>query len=528
MKSGKMHSQPLPHKILVVDNENTIVDMCRLTLSTLGYNVFYAYSGEQAIELASKMSFDLAIFHGILPGLDELENFELLRQIEPNIIGIMVTEFTELPFVVEAMNAGFSGVLEKPLQPEKLTQSVEHAFASSQMRLESTKVKTLLPLYELGEKFLFSTTPEEVYEELVQAIITQTHVPSVSVMIYDEQDHCLNIVASYGIDEDVLDSVCIKPGEQIAGWVYENGKPVILNRQTQEHSPFSRLLKRDEITASISFPMLGRGKVVGVINVHHTESGIQYSQADSEMLSIISGQAVLALENISYLKEREQSARGRALLEQYVAPEVAELLVNSQHNLMDVGSVQTLTVLFADIRNFTLLVQHLPPQELRTFLNSFFDIFTDIIFSYSGTLDKFMGDAALAIFGAPVSIEKPTRSAVSAATEIMKKFEVLRLQWTDKSEYFHQIGLGVGVSRGEMFLGNVGSVRRMDFTVIGSDVNIAQRLASETDAGQILITQAVRDDLDNHFPIKEVTTRQLRGVESEMEIYSLSLESETI
>jgi adenylate cyclase len=188
---------------------------------------------------------------------------------------------------------------------------------------------------------------------------------------------------------------------------------------------------------------------------------------------------------------------------------------------MDVGGVQGITVLFADIRNFTLLVQHLPLENLRIFLNSFFDIFSNVVFSWKGTLDKFMGDAVLAIFGAPIALENANYSAVSAAVEILQEFENLRKQWMSTSSLFENIGLGIGMSRGEMFLGNVGSTRRLDYTVIGTDVNIAQRLASEAQSGQILISGSVCDGIGDSFPLKEERARVLKGIEKETSFFSL-------
>ena len=188
---------------------------------------------------------------------------------------------------------------------------------------------------------------------------------------------------------------------------------------------------------------------------------------------------------------------------------------------MDIGGIQTITVLFADIRNFTHLVQHLPPEKLRIFLNSFFDIFSNVVFSWKGTLDKFMGDAVLAIFGAPIALEKASNAGVSAACQILHEFEILRKQWMLTSGLFKNIGLGIGMSKGDMFLGNVGSTRRLDFTVIGTDVNIAQRLASEACSGQILITGPVQADIGENFPFKKEKARMLRGLEKEVELYSL-------
>ncbi|MDP3480521.1 MAG: adenylate/guanylate cyclase domain-containing protein [Desulfoprunum sp.] len=511
----------LYRKILIVDTEAITADLCRITLGKLGHQVVCASSGEQAIEIASKTHFDLVLIDGMLPGVDSVDTFEMLRIKDPNIIGILITGHANLKMVVKAMNNGFTGILEKPLDVGRLEKVISTAFSHSEFREENTRLRTLLPLYRLGEKFMEVSSGKEVAEALVAVVSKEIPVLFISVMLFDEQSGLLKIAASRGISDELIPKISLRPGEKIAGWVYENGKPVILNRKTQHTSPFSQLLSRKDIAAAISFPLLGREKVLGVLNISQTKPEIEYSQADLEMLSIICSQAVMALENVSFIREREESARAKALLEQYVSPEVASLLLKNQQNLMNVGAVQELTVLFADIRHFTLLVQHLPPEELRDFLNSFFDFFTREIFACQGTLDKFMGDAALVIFGAPLEIEEPSVAAVTAAAHILRQFEDLRREWAGKSDLFNQIGLGIGLSRGRMFLGNVGSARRLDYTVIGTDVNIAQRLASDTDAGQILMTESVKVDIGDAFAVREEKSRILRGLEKEIRLYSI-------
>ncbi len=509
------------HSILIVDDEAVIADLSRISLGRLGHTVRCASTGEQAVKIARKKDFDLAVVSSHLPGMSGIETFEMMRQIKQNLIGIMITGHTCTDMVVRAMNKGFNGVVKKPFEADDLVTAVQEALAYAKLRDENTRLKTLLPLYKLSEKFMSAEKVEQVYEELLDAIVEEIQVPAVSLMMFDDEAKALRIVASRGVKEELITATRVKPGERIAGWVFERVKPVILNKSTQHQSPFANLLQRKEIIAAISYPVTRRGKAIGVINISQTRKKVAYSEADLEMLSIITAQAVMALENVTFLKEHENSIRMRALFEQYVSPEVAEVLVESQQNLLDVGGVQKITVFFADIRNFTLLVQRLPLVQLREFLNAFFNIFTDVVFSHRGTLDKFMGDAALVIFGAPIEIENASEAAVEAAIHIVVKFEELRKKWIKTSNLFEKIGLGIGISRGDMFLGNVGSSRRLDYTVIGTDVNIAQRLAAVTTSGQILITESVRNELGDTFELNVEENRLLKGLEKELSLYSV-------
>lgn len=509
-------------KILVVDDEVFVADMSRIALGDVGYEVSCAYSGEQAVEMAMQSHFDLVLLDVMLPGMTGMETFDTIRQSNPGIIGVLVTGHVNMDMVVEAMNKGMSGVLEKPLDVNELVKTVQEAFAVSWLREENTRLKTLLPLYKLGEKFLSATTTQEVYAELLETVETQISVPSISLMMFIEEDDCLKVVASHGMDQELTAKVAVKSGEKIAGWVFEHAKPVILNKKTQGQSSFVEYLCRGDITASISFPLTGRDGVLGVINISQTSEEVEYTQSDIEMLSVICGQAVMALENVAYMEERERNIRTQVLFEQYVSPEIAEILLSSNKNPMEIGGVREVTILFADIRNFTLAVQHLSHQELRLFLTEFFDMFSEVVFSWKGTLDKFMGDAALVAYGAPMDLEAATDAAISTAIELLHGFEQLRQKWQGKSYVFQELGLGIGISRGKVFHGNVGSSRRLDYTVIGTDVNIAQRLAAEAESGQILITESAYNDVEKDtFPMQKEKARQLRGLEEETNLYSI-------
>jgi len=511
----------MSRKVLVVEHDVDSADLCSLLLKKHGYEVVCIFNGQEAVTMSAAMDFDFAIISSTLEGMTGIDTFQSIRRNIPLIAGILVTDQPDISVITEAVNMGFNHILKKPIATQELLKAIDDVAKTAALREEYTRMKTLLPLYELGEQFMSAKSEKDIYERLVDAVMREVNISATSVMMFDEKDELLKIVSCRGLNPNVSKKVQIKLGEKIAGRVFQLKRPIILNRQDQHLGPFMELLKRKELSAAISFPICSKDKVLGVLNVSQTKDNTEFSESDVEMLSVISRQAVMALENVWYMKELQTTSRAEALLEQYVSPEVSKILIKSKKNLMDVGTVKELTVLFADIRKFTLLVQHLPPARLREFLNNFFDLFTDIVFSCRGTLDKFMGDAALVIFGAPVEIDGPSISAVTAAGKIMTEFEKLRQDWAKHDDVFNQVDLGIGISRGNMFIGNVGSSRRLDYTVIGTDVNIVQRLASETEPGKILMTETVVRDVKEKFNIQPERPRVLRGMDSENRVYSL-------
>lgn len=482
-------------------------------------------TGAEAIELCRVQSFRVALVSEDLAGLSGIALFESLKSIRPSLVGLLIAAEND-PAVpcISAMESGFTGLFCRPLDPEQLQSRVDRIMESTELREENARLRALLPLYGLGEKFLSSTTEEEVLESLLDVVAEQTAADSLSVMLYDEQEGCLRIAASRGMEEELARTIRIQPGDKIAGWVFAERKPVILNRDTQKDSPFASLLKRPEIVSAVSFPMIVRDRILGVLNVSHTDGDTQFTNSSIEMLGILCTQASLALDNVRSIASMEQKTRVQTLLEQYVAPEVAQLMLAGDADMATgLGEIKRVTVLFADIRNFTGMVQLLPLAMLRDFLNDFFQVFTETIFQHRGMVDKFMGDAVLAIFGAPIELEHANASAVATACAICERFAELKQRWQQRDPFFASIDLGIALTCGDLFLGNVGSARRLDYTVIGTDVNIAQRLAAKSSGCRIYITEAVRHELeDDWLDWEDMGKLELKGVHQPVRAFRTS------
>lgn len=454
-------------------------------------------------------------------GFDCFSLFKEFRIARPWLSGIVIADEFDETLLRRVFDYGFSSFIERPLHPDIIRTRVRESLVFLDFQSEATRLKTLLPLYEMGEQFLRSTTEQEVLDGLLEAVRDLVDSNNVSVMLYNEEEECLRIEASLGFDPKLVPSIRVAPGDKISGWVYQNRRPVILNKNTQDSSFFAPLLKRPDIESAVSVPMMIRGKILGVLNLNKTRGQAAFSEADTELLAVVCSQASLALENVRSLKAMEERMRMRTLFERYVAPEVAELLISRDSDLMDLGEVRDVTVLFADIRNFTGIVQKLELREIRTFLNELYNLFTEKVFLNKGMVDKFMGDAVLAVFGAPVELAKSSCSAADSALAIRDNFEELKRKWVTYNPEFQNIGLGIGITRGEMFLGNVGSVKRFDYTVIGTQVNIAQRLASEASFREIYITDEVKRAVDNEYCVSSVGVLELRGLEEKKNIYKV-------
>jgi len=388
---------------------------------------------------------------------------------------------------------------------------------------EGDRLRVLLPVYQFGSSLLEAESEEEICNLVGDALQKQVGATTFSVMLLDAAS-CLRIVSSRGISEQVIDQARVKPGERISGRVFDNKTPLIIDRSDQSPEDIQSLLTRKELSSSISFPLVSRNKSIGVINISQQDGGRPYNSSDIELVSILAQLTVTALENIRLTRQKQESAKIRTLFEQYVSPDVAKILLDQGQQTLEIGTILKLTVMFVDIRNYTYLVQHLKLPALREFLNDFFNMFTRVVYQNQGTLDKFMGDGALVIFGAPVDHLQASEAALRTGKEAIKAFRSMRKRYTVQDKIFAEIGLGIGISCGEMFLGNLGSKERFDYTVIGSDVNIAQRLASSAEGDRVLCTDAVLKEQKERVKRVGSKTMKLKGFVQPIMVHEIGLD----
>ena len=166
-------------------------------------------------------------------------------------------------------------------------------------------------------------------------------------------------------------------------------------------------------------------------------------------------------------------------------------------------------VLFSDIRGFTALSEAMKPDEMASLLTEYFTEMVECVFRHGGTLDKFMGDAVMAQWGAPIGSPEDADASMRAACEMMEELDKLNAKW--RSEGKPELQIGIGLNFGEAFAGNIGSERRLEFTVIGEVVNQASRLCDAAAPGEILLTDPLRAALREPPPLRQVPTPYTPG-----------------
>src|SRR5215831_16486324 len=216
------------------------------------------------------------------------------------------------------------------------------------------------------------------------------------------------------------------------------------------------------------------------------------------------------------LREKEMIKRA---FSRYVARAVVEEVLKDPEQLQLKGERREVSVLFCDVRGFTPMSERLTPEQVVSLLNDFYTLMIDLTFKHDGTLDKFLGDGVMAIFGAPIAHPDHALRAARAALAMQSGIE--RLSAARVAEGKEPIVIGIGVNAGEVVAGTVGTENRMEYTVIGDNVNLASRLTSNAKPGQILISRRTLDLVRNTVEVRSLGGIHVKGKDGEIEAYEL-------
>lgn len=241
--------------------------------------------------------------------------------------------------------------------------------------------------------------------------------------------------------------------------------------------------------------------------------------------------AMAWVDSLTYLFfiENREKKKMKESLSKYVPPALADEIIQSGEDpRAEVGRVQDLTVLFSDIRGFTALSEKLEPKILVELLNEYLSTMTDVIFEFRGTLDKFMGDAVMAFWGAPIADPNHAILAVRCALRMRSALNRLNHEWSRRELY--PIEIGIGINSGPVIVGNIGSEKRLDYTVIGDNVNLASRLEGLTKQYKvgILISEKTKNLVKNSVVCRQVDFVRVKGKVQCVKIYEVLGEVEDL
>lgn len=218
-----------------------------------------------------------------------------------------------------------------------------------------------------------------------------------------------------------------------------------------------------------------------------------------------------------YISEEKEKEVLRSTFESYFPASVVKKIMANPYMLGSGGQKKELTILFSDIKDFSKHSATLPPDRIQDLLSEYFEAMTEIVFKYQGTVDKFIGDGLMVFFGDPEPQPDHALRCVQAAIEMQRKVREIKTKWERQGDI--PIQIRIGINTGTVVVGNMGSVRRLSYTVLGSAVNLAQRLESNAPVGGILISQRTYDLVKGQVPIRPLGQIQVNGFDESVSVY---------
>jgi adenylate cyclase len=380
---------------------------------------------------------------------------------------------------------------------------------------EERQAKKLSLLLDISQKLSGEFDLDKLLRNVVDMMFEVMDVDRVSILLRNESTgelvpsisrSRLNDAAFQQVPRSIVDKV-IK--ERVA----------VVSDNTRSDSRFKgHSIVTQSVRSAMCSPLMASGeRILGLLYVDSVTAANSFSDEDLQFLVAFSGLVAIGIRNSRYAEQVRREALVRSNFERYFAPNIAAEIAQQEAVVPLGGDRRPITILFSDIRGFTTMAESMGPDAIAQLLTEYFSEMVEIIFEHGGTLDKFVGDAIMALWGAPIAHADDPDRALRAAVAMQRGVARLNERWALAGR--PEIGVGIGINYGEVFAGNIGSHRRLEYTVIGDAVNVAHRLCSEASPGEILVSEAVCQVVKDLAEYEYLPAMSLRGRTQSVQVY---------
>ena len=555
-----------PALLVVDDNEDNRYTLVQ-RLRRLGYtNVTTAADGRGALKRLQARDFDLVLLDVMMPELNGYEVLERLRDDERlrQTPVIMISAIDQLESVVRCIELGAEDYLPKPFDPvllrarvaaslekkrlrdheqaharqlqgfnETLTQRVDEATTDLARR-----VKELTALTEVSTAINSVMNVDVVLEGILDLSKEVMTAEASSLLVLDRDIGKLRFHVARGTAGTALKSVTVELGHGIAGWVASTGEPLLIPN-AYEDPRFDR--SYDERTgfhtrSILTVPITIKNEIAGVVQVINKIGAQAFDEHDLRLFRSFANMTSVALENARLFEQTRQMADDlRAALEverrltiekekmgAYIPKQVVdEISRNREQKLALGGKLVRATILFSDVQGFTRLSEHMAPQVVVSFLNEYMTAMTAIIEAEGGIVDKFIGDGIMAVFLPGDDADNHALRAVRSGIRMQHRLGELRQGWRTSQPELMNVQARIGINTGEVVSGNIGSETRMDYTVVGDNVNVTSRIESNTRAGEVHLSEATYLDVKDHIDAARLDPITVKNRVQPVQVYAV-------
>ncbi len=362
-------------------------------------------------------------------------------------------------------------------------------------------------LYQLGKILLHSNTLDEILESAMDLIFQVIAVETIFIFSTGESKDIEFFKSKTGYREEDFISPFIKK------YLTTLKEPEIIYNME-----FFRNIKIPAC-CMLLVPLKDDEEFLGgIVLINSKDTSHRFNSSDKEIMMAVANMVAIGIK-LDRLKENiKREAILRSNLERFHSPDVVNLILKEASQKMELGlevkKVEA-TVLFSDIKDFTALSEKLTPEEIADLLNSYFDRMTEIVFKHKGSVNKYIGDAIMAIFGTPFSYGNDAKLAVQTAIEMLEALEDFNRNISEEKRFQIRIGINTGL----VVAGNIGSRNRMEYTVLGDTVNVASRLEHAAAPNSILVGQRTYEYTKDYFEYEDVGFLELKGKSTKVKAY---------
>lgn len=417
---------------------------------------------------------------------------------------------TMAPGMVEShIRTKLAQVQEQNFLPERLVQD------NDALRRDYEKLRAS---YEVMRSIGTTLDVDKLLEKIVDTAFQLLPADRGVVLLYDEtktlKPRCVRTRRQQTEDSNVVLSTTII--EEVL-----RDKAAVLSSDASMDSRFqgAHSIIMQGIRSTMAVPLLHGGEVFGIMMLDSQIATNAFTEKDLQLLQNVANQAAIAIQNGLFAKKLEQEAVTRERFQRLLSPAIAEQVISGKVEVKKGGELRETTVLFTDIRGFTSMSERSAPQDIVDMLNEYFELMVEIVFENEGTLDKFVGDEIMALFGSPVAHKDDAFRAVRTALQMLRILE--RWNETRVSQGLAPIHIGAGINTGDVIAGYLGSSKALEYTVIGDPVNTGARLCSAAKAGEILISERTYERVKSYFEVKELPPTHVKGKERALRIFSV-------
>jgi adenylate cyclase len=299
-------------------------------------------------------------------------------------------------------------------------------------------------------------------------------------------------------------------------------KTAVLSSDASADSRFqgARSIIMQGIRSTMTVPLVHQDQLLGIMHLDSMVAANAFGEKDLQIFVSIGNQAAVAIHNAMLALKIEQEAKTRAQFQRLLSPNLVEQIIAGKLQLEKGGALTETTLLFSDIRGFTAMSEKRAPQEIVRMLNAYFELMVDVIFKHEGTLDKFVGDEIVALFGAPVALPNAEIKAVECALNM--KDVLAEFNRTRAAEGQEEIRVGIGINTGTVVTGAIGSSRALQYTAIGDAVNTASRLCSVAKADQVLVSEATYARVQSAVNATALPPVRVKGKADVLQIWNIT------